>query len=75
MADVSPLSGITGLSFDSHIPSPVVFLSSSLAVSGLSFFCEWSILLNCFKKLLQHFSLRDRLLCITVVEQLGDDIW
>ena len=56
------LSGISGLSFDSTLLSPLSFLCLVLTLSVLSFFpARWPILLNFFQKILQYFSLRDRL--------------
>ena len=88
MSDVSLLSGISGLSFDSlsYLLSSFFssllfslfffsFLPSPLALSVLSFFCLWSILLTFFQKTLKSFSLRVRLLCMALGEQLGDDSW
>ena len=50
MSDVTLLSGISGLSFDSPFLSPLLFLlPSPLALSVLSFFCYWSILLIFFQ--------------------------
>ena len=39
MSDVSPLSGISGLSLDSTLLSPLVLLPSPGTLSVLSFFC------------------------------------
>ena len=55
-----PLSGISGLSFDSILLSPVLFFFLVLLLF-LSFSTCWSILLNFFQKILQYFLLRDRL--------------
>ena len=64
MSDVTLLSGISGLSFDSPFLSPLLFfLPSSLALSVLSF----------FQKTLKYFSLRVWLFCMALIEQLGDD--
>ena len=74
MSDVLLLSGISGLSFDSPFLSPLLF-----------FFCLVLLLfLSChfpangpfswlFSRKLKHFSLRVRLFCMALVEQLGDD--
>ena len=70
MSDVSPLSGISGLSFDSTLLSPLLFfcLVLLLVLPYLFFFPAcWSILLNIFKKILQYVSSRDRLFCIAPV--------
>ena len=60
MSDVSPLSGISGLSFDSTLLSPILFFCffRFLFLSCL-FTAYWPILLTSFKKILQYFSLRD----------------
>ena len=47
MSDVSLLSGISGLSFDSPF---FLFLPSPLALSVVSFFCLWSVLGLFFQK-------------------------
>ena len=77
MSDVPLLSGISGLSFDFPFLSPLLFLlPSPLALSVLSCFCYWSILRTFFlQKTLKYFSLRVRLFCMALVEQLGDDSW
>ena len=69
MSDVCPLSGISGLSFDSTLLSPLVLLPSpvSVTLSVLSFSVCWSILLNFFQKILQYFWFRDWLFCIAPV--------
>ena len=46
--------------FHFAISSPVL-LPSPVTLSVLSFSARWSILLNCFQKILRYFSLRDRL--------------
>ena len=77
MSDVTLLSGISRLLFDCPYLSPLlIFLPSPLALAVLSFFCYWSILLTFFlQKTLKYFSLRVRLFCYALVEQLGDDRW
>ena len=62
MSDVSPLSGISGLSFDSTLLSSLLFFCLILLplLSYLLSAC-WPILLNFFQKILQYFSLRDGL--------------
>ena len=56
MSDVSPLSGISGLSFDSTLLSPLlVLLPSPVTLSVLSFSACWPFLLNFFQKILQYF--------------------
>ena len=62
MSDVSPLSGISGLSFDSTLLSPLLFFCLDLLPFQSDFFSAcWSFLLNFFQKIIQYFSLRDRL--------------
>ena len=61
MSDVASLSGVSGLSFDSTLLSSVVvvvvfFLHSPAALSVLSFYACWPILLNFFQRILQCFS-------------------
>ena len=50
ISDVSPLSGISGLSFDATLLSPLVLLRSPVDLSVISFSACWSILLNFFQK-------------------------
>ena len=66
-----PLPGISGLSFDSTLLSPLLFfcLVLLLFLSYLFSAC-WPILLNFSQKILQHFSSRDRLFCMAPVWQL-----
>ena len=47
--------------------SSLVLLPSPVTLSVLSFSACWPFLLNFFKKILQYFSLRDRLLCMAPV--------
>ena len=56
MSDVSLLSGISGLSFDSTLLSPLLFFCLVLLpfLSYLFSVC-WSLLLNFFQKILQYF--------------------
>ena len=63
MSDVSPLSGISVLSFDSTLLSPLLFFCQVLVLFlSYSFSTCWPILLTFFvQKILQYFSLRDRL--------------
>ena len=50
MSDISLLSGISGLSFDSTLLSPLLFFPPSpVTLSILSFSACWSLLLNCFQ--------------------------
>ena len=68
MSDVSPLSGISGLSFWFHFAiSSLVLLPTPVTLSVLSFSACWPFLLNFFQKILQYFSLRDRLFCMAPV--------
>ena len=56
--------------------SSLVFLPRPLAPSVLPFFCKWSFLLTFFSpENSRYFSLRVRLFCVALVEQLGDDSW
>ena len=55
MSDVSPLSGISGLSFGSIWLSTLVLLPSPVTLSVLSFSAYWPFLLNFFQKILQYF--------------------
>ena len=61
MSDVSPLSGISGLSFDSTLLSPVLFfcLVLFLFLTYLLSAC-WSILLNFFQKILPRFFIKTK---------------
>ena len=68
MFDVSPLSGISRLSFDSTLLSPLLFFclvllpfQSNLFLPAGPFFYTF------FQKILQYFSLRDRLFCMAPV--------
>ena len=60
MSDVSPLSGISGLSFDFTLLSPLLFFCLVL-LPFLSFSASWPFLLNFFQKILQYFLFRDSL--------------
>ena len=55
--------------------SSLVLLSSPVTLSVLSFSACWPFLLNFFQKILQNFSLRDRLFCMAPVWQLGEVSW
>ena len=61
MSDVSPLSGISGLSFDSTLLSPVLFFCLVLFLF-LTYFLStcWSILLNFFQKILPRFFVKTK---------------
>ena len=62
MSDVSPLSGISGLSFDSTLLSPLLcFCLVLLPCLSDLFLPAGPFFLNFFQKILQYFSLRDRL--------------
>ena len=71
MSNVTLLSGISELSFDSHILSPfffvVVYLIFLLLFCNFSANCPFSgfffFLAFFLQKILQHFSFRDRLFC------------
>ena len=76
MSDVSPMSEISGLSFDSTLPSPfVLFCLLPLPYLSCLFSAYWPILLTFFQRILQYFSLRDRIFSIALLQQLGDDDW
>ena len=59
--------------------SALVLLPSPVTLSVLSSFfllpAGWSLLLNFFQKILQYFSLRDRLFCMAPVQRLGEVSW
>ena len=68
MSDVSSTSWISGLSFDSTLLSPLLFFHVLLLSCAFFFFCwffffgaYWPMLWTLFQKILQYFSLRDRL--------------
>ena len=63
MSDVSTLSGISGLSFDSTLLSPLLFfLPTPVTLSVLSLSCLLAHSPALFpQKVLQYFSSRDRL--------------
>ena len=62
MSDNSPLSGISGLSFDSTLLSPLSFFCLiQLLFPPYLFSARWPMLQNFFTKILQYFSLRYRL--------------
>ena len=49
--------------------------AQSFTLSVLSFSACWPFPLNFFQKILQYFSLRDRLFCMAPVQRLGEDSW
>ena len=55
--------------------SSLALLPSPVTLSVLSFSACWPFLLNFFRKILQYFSLRDRLFCMAPVQRLGEDSW
>ena len=55
--------------------SSLVLLPSPVTLSVLSFSACWPFLLNFFQKILQYFSLRDRLFCMAPIYQLGEVSW
>ena len=68
-----PLSEISGLSFDSTLLSPFLFFCLILLLFlPYLFSAGWSIHLSSFQKILQYFSLRDRLFCMVPIQQLGE---
>ena len=52
--------------------SSLVLLPSPVTLSVLSFSACWPFLLDFFQKILQYFSLRERLFCVAPVQQLGE---
>ena len=59
MSDVSPLSGISGLSFDFTLLSPLLFFCLVLLLfMSYLFSASWSILLNFFQTILPIFFVR-----------------
>ena len=76
MSDISPLSGISGLSFDSPFLSLLLFfcLVLLLFLPG-HFSANGPFSLYFSRKLLKYFLPRVRLSCMALVEQLGDDRW
>ena len=73
---VSPLFGISELSFDSALLSPLLFFCLLLLLFLCCLFSAyWPILLTYFQKFFQYFSLRDRLFGTALVQRLGDDTW
>ena len=76
MSDVSPLSGISGLSFHSTLLSPSVFFCLALLpVLSYLLLPAGPFFQTFIQKILRHFSLRDRLFCMAPVQQLGDVSW
>ena len=85
MSDVSPLSAVSELAFDSlsHVLSCflfllLLFLPRPLALSVLSLVCYWSILQTFFSPENSLFfpSVKSLFLfCMALVEQLGNDSW
>ena len=76
--DVSHLSRISGLSFDSTLLSPVLFFSaqSQYCFCLVFFSASWLIPLNFFlKNSSVFFSFRDRLFCVAPVQQLAEVNW
>ena len=83
MSDVHLLSGISGLSFDSPFLSPLFFFSLSFfffffcLVLLLFLSCHFFLLMvhspDFFFRKLKYFSLKIKLFCMALVEQLGDD--
>ena len=57
----------SGLSFDSTFLSPLLFFCLVVLPFCLIFFCLLAFLLDFFQKILQYFSLRDRLFCMAPV--------
>ena len=55
--------------------SSLVLLPSPVTLSVLSFSACWPFLLSFFQKILQYFSLIDRLFCMAPVQRLREDSW
>ena len=79
MSDVSPPSGVSGLSFNSTLLSsllffcliPLLFLSCHFSF----FFSAYQpILLTFFQEVFQYFSLRGRLFGTAIVQQLWEEL-
>ena len=73
MSDISLLSGISGLSFDSPFLSPVLFFLPN--PFALSCFVIFLMMVHSPDFFPGYFLLRVRLFCMALVEQLGDDSW
>ena len=69
MSDVLPPSlwNLRAVIWFHFATSSLVLLPSPVTLSVLSFSACWSFLLNFFQKILQYFSLRDRLFCMAPV--------
>ena len=75
MSDVSPMSGISGLSFDSTSLSSLLFFCLVLLLFlSYLFFCLLAHLLNFFQKN-HYFLFGVRLFCMAPVQQLGEVSW
>ena len=66
----SPVWNLRAVIWFPFLISSLVFLPTPLALSVSSFVCWWSILLTFFKKILKYFSLKFRLFCMVLAEQL-----
>ena len=68
MSDVSPpVWNLRAVIWFHFAISSLVLLPSPVTLSVLSFSACWPFLLNFFQKILQYFSLRDRLFCVAPV--------
>ena len=70
-----PVWNIRAVSWFHFASASLVLLPSPVTLSVLSFSACWPFLLNFSQKILQYFSLRDRLFCMAPVSQLGEDSW
>ena len=73
MSDVTLLSGISGLSFDSPFIYPLCLVL--LLFLSCHFSADFCFLFFSLQKTVKYFSLRVRIFCMALVEQLGDDSW
>ena len=83
MSDVSPLSGISGLSFDPTLLSPSCSSAQSCCPFCLIFFCLLALSSKLFPENSSTFFVKrqascmapDRLFCMAPVQQLGEVSW
>ena len=75
MSEISLLFGISGLSSDSHFPSPLLFFYLVLLLFLSVHLVIFLVMVagSFFKRVLQHcFCLEIGSFCMALVEQLGD---
>ena len=75
MPDVTPLSGISGLTFDSPFLSLLLFFCLALLLFVPCYFSADDLFTQLFSRKLKHFLLRVWLFCMALVKQLDDVIW